>query len=160
MPNDLTEESYADLLQRFLNAVSLIVREKQVEDAKQLIAAIQEEWERRRNLGDAFNDFSRPEMGMLGALGYHVGQTKGQPSRIRREILKFVLGQELPMVHSAAYTDEWGEPNSFKRYRKLVRFLENNIESNQTKPNMKLALKHWKEDLECVEQYHANPGEE
>jgi hypothetical protein len=163
MPNltmpDLTEDSYEDLLQRFLNAVSLIVRERQVEDAKRLIVAIQQEWKRRRNHGDAINGFERPETGMLAALGYHVGQMQGQLARTRREILKFVLGGELPMVHSASYTDEWGEPNSPKRYWKLVRFLQNNIENNRTNPTKKLAVRHWSEDFEWVERHYANPGE-
>ncbi len=160
MAPDLRELSYDDLLQMFVNAVSLIVKEKQVEAAKGVIVAIQKEWERRRNIGDAFADFERPEMGMLAALGYRVGQMEGRPPRVRREILKHVLEGELPMVHSASYTDEWGEPQSFKRYRKVVRFLQNNIESNQKKPNMKLAVKHWSEDLVWVEQYHSHPNEE
>lgn len=46
-----------------------------------------------------------------------------------------------------------GEPGSNKRYEKLVRFLQNNIESNQSKPNMKLAVKDWSEDLAWVEKY-------
>lgn len=157
---DLKELSYDDLIQMFVNAVSWIVNEKQVEAAKGMIVAIQKEWERRRKIGDAFTDFERPELGMLAALGYRVGQTEGRPPRIRRLILKHVLEGELPMVHSASYTNEWGEPHSIKRYKKLARFLQNNIESNQTKPNMKLAVKHWSEDFAWVEQRHSHPSGE
>jgi hypothetical protein len=42
----------------------------------------------------------------------------------------------------------------------LQRFLNSFIENNQVKPNMKLALKHWSEDLEWVEQCYAHSGEE
>jgi hypothetical protein len=149
--------SYDDLLQLFLNAVGLIVKQKQVEAAKRMITTIHNEWERRRKLGDAFIDFERPEMGMLAALGYRVGHTEGRPPQVRREILKYVLEGELPMVHSASYTAEWGEPGSSKRCRKLVRFLQNNIENNhQAKPGMKLAVKEWSEDLAWLEQYVAS----
>jgi hypothetical protein len=145
-PN-LKETSYDDLFQMFVNAVGLIAKEKQVEAAKAMIAAIQKEWERRRNVGDAFTDFDRPEVGMLAALGYRVGHTEGKPPRVRRLTLQFMLEGELPMVHSANYTEEWGEAGSFKRYRKLVRFLQNNI------ANMKQAVKDWSEDLAWVEKY-------
>ena len=144
-PN-LDEMSYDDLFQMFVNAVSLIIKDKQVEAAKGMIVSIQKERERRRNLGDAFVDFDRPDTGMLAALGYRVGQTQGRPPRARREILKFVLQGELPMVHSASYSEEWGEPGSFKRYRK----------SNRTKPNMRAAVRDWSEDLEWLEQYVAS----
>ena len=87
---------------------------------------------------------------MLASFGYRVGHL-GRSTPIRRKILEYVLEGELPMVHSASYTEEWGEPGSFKRHRKLVRFLENNIKSNEEKPNMRLAVKHWKEDLQWVQ---------
>jgi hypothetical protein len=77
--SNLKEMSYEDLFQMFVNAVGLIAKEKQVEAAKAMIVAIQKEWERRRNLGDAFTDFDRPEVGMLAALGYRVGHTEGKP---------------------------------------------------------------------------------
>jgi hypothetical protein len=95
-------------------------RQEMLTPSPRMIADIQKEWERRRTVGDAFNDFDRPELGML-ALGYRVGHTEGKPPRIRRLTLTFVLEGELPMVHSAIYTEEWGEPGSLKRYRKLVR---------------------------------------
>src|SRR5262245_11829276 len=52
---DFTDASYDDLLQIFVNAVNLIVKEKQVDAAKKTIAAIQKEWERRRKAGDSFD---------------------------------------------------------------------------------------------------------
>lgn len=137
----LGEMSYDDLLQVFMNAVNLIVKEKQVEAAKRMISEIQNERARRREVGDAFIDFDRPEVGMLAALGYRVGHAEGRPPQFRREILKYVLSGELPMVHSASYTEEWGEPGSSTRYSKLIRFLQNNVENNEAKPGMKLAVK-------------------
>lgn len=153
MKTTLTAMSYEDLFQIFVNAVGWIERGKQVDAAEKEIVAIQNEWQRRRSQGDAFTDFERPETGMLRAFGYRVGHTEGRPPGERKKILKYVLQGELPMVHSASYTDEWGEPGSYKRYRKIVRFLQNNIESNQNKPGVKLAVKEWSEDLAWVEQY-------
>ena len=57
------------------------------------------------------------------------------------------------MVHSESYTDEWGEPGSHKRYSKVVRFFQNNIESNQDKPSMRVAVKEWSEDLAWLKVY-------
>ncbi len=155
MPNmvtpKLSEESYDALFRRFINACSYIAKQKQVEAAKAMIVAVEKEWKRRRTLGDASPDFERPEVGMLAVLGYHVGQMDGKPLQLRKLILKYILEGELPMVHSASYTEEWGEPNSSKRYEKLVRFLQNSIESNKTKPDMKSAVKDWSEDLKWIE---------
>jgi hypothetical protein len=89
---------------------------------------------------------------MLAALGYHVGHAEGRPQTERREILKHVLFGELPMVYSASYTDEWGEPGSYKRYGKLIRSLQTYIDDNQSRPGKKLAVQQWREDLEWVEQ--------
>jgi hypothetical protein len=135
MKQDLQAESYEQLLQRFLNAVRLIVSNRNVDDAERLITDIQKEWQRRRASGDAVRDYDRPEQGMLGALGYHVGHSQGQSTETRRLILKFVLEGELPMIHSANYTVEWGEPHSLTRLEKLGRVLENLIEGNRTRPN-------------------------
>jgi hypothetical protein len=152
---NLRSMSYDQLLHLFVNAVGLIVKEKQIDRAKETIIAIQEEWARRRALGDAFVDFDRPELGMLGALGYRVGQTDGRTPSVRKEIVRYVLDGELPMVHSASYTEEWGEPGSAKRYSKLVRFLQNKIENNRNNPSMKVAVSQWSEDLAWIEHYHS-----
>jgi len=64
------------------------------------------------------------------------------------------------MIHSATYMNEWGEPNSLKRFEKLVQFLGNMIEGNQTRPNSKLAVRQWREDLEWVQNYHAHSSDE
>lgn len=156
MNQNLQTESYAQLFQRFINALRSIVGNRRINDAQQLITDIQNEWQRRRACGDAIPNFDRPEQGLLGALGYHVGQSHGAATEMRRLILKFVLEGELPMIHSASYMLEWGEPNSSKRFEKLVRVLENLIEGNRRKPNSKLAVKQWSEDLEWLRDSRAS----
>ena len=39
------------------------------------------------------------------------------------------------------------ETSPYSEKVRLVRFLQNNIESNQSKPNMKRAVEDWTEDL-------------
>jgi hypothetical protein len=57
------------------------------------------------------------------------------------------------MVYSASYTDEWGEPDSYKRYGKLIRGLQTYVGDNQSRPGMKLAVRQWSEDLAWVQQF-------
>jgi hypothetical protein len=155
----LQTEIYDQLFQRFLNSIRLIVEKKQLEAAQRMIRDIQSEWQRRRGQGDAVVDYDRPERGLLAALGYHVGHNQGQSSEVRRLILKYVLEGELPMIHSAEYMKEWGEPNSSTRFQKLARFLGNMVEGNQAKPNSQLAVKQWREDLDWLEAYpHSGDG--
>jgi hypothetical protein len=83
----------------------------------------------------------------------------GEKTAIRRQILELLLEQlQLPIVSSPAYTDEWGEPNSSKRYNKLVRFLESQLTnpSNLNRPNMEKAMIEWAEDLEWVQKKYAH----
>jgi hypothetical protein len=51
---------------------------------------------------------------LAAARGYHVGHTQGQPTQTHRQIVKYILEEEFPMVHSAHYTNEWGQPNYTK----------------------------------------------
>ena len=66
-------------------------------------------------------------------------------------VLKYVLEGELPMIHSVSYMAEWGEPNSLRRFEKLVRVLGNMIEGNQRNPNSKLAVRQWREDIDWLQ---------
>jgi len=153
----LEAETYDQLFQRFLNSTRRIVEKKQVEAAQRMISDIQKEWQRRRDQGGTAVNFDRPERGLLAALGYHVGHSQGQPSEIRRLILKYVLEGELPMIHSAEYMKEWSGPNSSARFQKLAQFLENMIEGSHAKPNSQLAVKQWREDIEWL-QGHPHSG--
>ena len=155
----LEAETYDQLFQRFLNAAHRIVEKKQVEAAQRMISDIQKEWRRRRDQGATAVNFATPERGLLSALGYHVGHNQGQPSKLRRLILKYVLEGELPMVHSAEYMNEWSGPNSPARFQKLVRFLDNMIEGNYAKPNSQLAVKQWREDRDWLEGYSRSDDE-
>jgi hypothetical protein len=53
----------------------------------------------------------RPQ-GMLGILGYHVGETQPTRQEIRRCILEYAFECDLPPVNDPAYHEEWGEPRT------------------------------------------------
>jgi hypothetical protein len=88
---------------------------------------------------------ARPTKGMLHELGYKVGEN-GEKMPIRRQILKHMVEIELPLVGSPAYTDEWGTPSSPKRYHKLIRFFEGQL-NNPTYDNMPKAIIERREDF-------------
>ena len=151
--------SDGDLLVLFHNAVKLLSKGPNLEAAP-VIKAIGNEWTTRLDHARAGARITeRPDDGMLATLGYRVGSVNGEKTAIRRQILKLLLEQlQLPIVGSPAYTDEWGEPNSSKRYNKLVRFLESQLTnpSNINRPNMEKAMIEWAEDLEWVQTKYAN----
>ncbi len=128
-------------------------------EADSVLAAVEREWKKRLDLARAGKySTARPKIGMLKTLGYQVGHVQGETPRIRRQILKHVLERQLPMVGSPTYTDEWVAPNSSMRYRKLIRFLESelNSERNDKRPNMETAMIEWGEDLEWVQKNYAH----
>jgi len=72
--------------------------------------------------------------GLLKFYGYTVG-IDGLPESERRKILDTVFLRPLRKIDNAAYSSEWGEPNSAKRLQKLVEWGE----PNSTKRLQKLA---------------------
>jgi hypothetical protein len=148
---DMSDE---DLLNLFHNAAKSLTKGLNLEAAS-VIKAIGNEWTKRLDQARAgTRSTERPNDGMLATLGYRVGSVNGEKTPIRRKILELILEQlQLPIVGSPAYTDEWGEPNSSKRYNKLVRFLESQLTnpSNINRPNMGKAMIEWAEDLEWVQ---------
>jgi hypothetical protein len=156
---DLTEASYGELLQRFLNAVRSIVREKQVDDAKRLSSLFRKNGSADEILGMHLMTSRDRSLGCLRPWAITWVRRRVCHHKYAGKFSNLYWEENCP-VHSAGYTDEWGEPNSPKRYGKLVRCLQSFIENNQIKPNMKLALKHWSEDLEWIEQCYAHSGEE
>jgi hypothetical protein len=146
------------LLNLFKNAVQLISRSENP-DAQLVLAAIEREWKLRLDRArDGKLVAERPSKGMLQELGYKVGES-GERTPTRRQILTHLLERELPLVGSPSYTDEWGTPNSPKRYWKLVRFLESQL-TNRAYHNMDKAIIEWSEDLEWVQRTYAHLGVE
>ena len=130
--------SEKDLFNLFHNATRNLSKAPNIA-AETVIAAVASEWQKRLDRARA-GKYSpvRPNDGMLATLGYRVGSVKGEKTPIRRQIPSHLLELQLPMVGSPAYTDEWGTPKSPKRYWKLNRFLESQLNnpSNNDRPNI------------------------
>ncbi len=131
------------------------------QQALQLLDAISEEWNRRRQASDYFTwptteavsglgrvAINSPDRGILSDLGYHVGKN-GKVRSVRRQILVQVFSRELPPFHSRSYMDEWCDPGTPGRLRKLAHsiaaFARNAKRRNTA--NMRRAVTEWESDL-------------
>jgi hypothetical protein len=141
-----------ELLNVFENATQTISENKNVAAAESALSAIEREWKKRLDGARTKPDrHDSPPVGMLATLGYRVGATSGETKAVRRRILKHVLERQLPLVDSPGYTDEWGLPNSTKRYSKLIQFLQSQL-TNPANREHGRAMIEWSEDLDWVQQ--------
>jgi len=143
-----------ELLNLFKNAVRLLSKSENT-PALEVVNAVGKEWKKRLELARAGKySPATPDIGMLATLGYRVGSVNGEKTAIRRKILAHIMEGELPFVGSPAYTDEWGVPNSSKRYQKLTRVFGGNL-NNKAHVDNAQAIIEWSEDLEWVQnKYH------
>jgi hypothetical protein len=58
--------------------------------------------------------------GMLGFLGYHVGQTQPTPRSVRQCTLEYAFECSLPPLNGLGYYLGWGEPCTAQRLKKLA----------------------------------------
>ncbi|NJO72906.1 MAG: WYL domain-containing protein [Leptolyngbyaceae cyanobacterium RM1_406_9] len=90
---------------------------------------------------------SRPE-GLLSYCGYKVG-ANGLPESQRRQILDKIFLQPLPYMKDSLYLSEWGEPNTYKRLKKLAEsiaaFTRN--AKRRKKRDLSKAIQEWESDL-------------
>ena len=145
-----------EICQMFKNAIDIIANDKPLkQDAMKMMSAIQTEWRRRIKLyKEGKYSPARPKQGMLDFLGYNVGH-KGEPTKRRRYLIDFVISEELPLVQSPAYTLEWGDKKSRKRYKKLHRVLQGlitNFSNRKEDFDYDKAIIEWKEDLDYLEK--------
>ena len=130
-----------DLQAAWLSLIDLYAAQPADRVSTRLAAArttIKDEWARRQRspdkpqgffvwpntaatMGDAsLGSISAPKRGMLAALGYHVGVTKGLPGHVRQFLLDEMFAMHLPLVHSLSYTREWDDPSTPGRLRKMA----------------------------------------
>lgn len=92
---------------------------------------------------------------MLSYLEYRVGKTAGLSSRERQVILSRVFEGKLPRVFEPAYMEEWGDPKSARRLKKmaesLAAFARNFKRLDEDKYDE--AIRQWEQDLDFL--YHA-----
>lgn len=58
--------------------------------------------------------------GMLGYLGYHVGETQPTSPNVRQCILEYAFECYLPPLNDRAYYLEWGQPHTAQRLKKIA----------------------------------------
>ena len=114
---------------------------------------VEQEWIKREvDLHEVSNGFV-PETGLLAALGYRVGSTRGLKPDLRRAILARVYNTDLPLVYSRSYMAQWGEPKSWQRKRKMTNTLVGFIESKNGQSCFEKAVREWSEDLEYLHEH-------
>lgn len=100
--------------------------------------------------GDGYLDADDwPQKGILSFLGYHVGDN-GLNDTSRREILDLAYNGVLPNVNDQAYMDQWGNPASARRLRKMANSIASFCRGKKSRDPDLLAVKEWDSDLEYL----------
>ncbi|MBS1794114.1 MAG: hypothetical protein JSS81_09685 [Acidobacteria bacterium] len=102
--------------------------------------------------GELFID--APNTGILGYLGYRVGEKALSPAE-RRAILTEIFNSRLPNINSREYMEEWGQPKSKERLKKMVDSMAAFCQ-NQKRRGNNLAVAHYEEDLKWLKQMFYN----
>lgn len=85
-------------------------------------------------------------------MGYHVGITHGLPLDQRRTILERAFSGQLPFVESNDYMDEWGDPCTRRRLRRMAWHLALLVQTNSRPPSKAHAVTDWKRDLKWLRE--------
>jgi len=134
----------------FLNCCDVISSDKSEKyEAELIIDAIKLEWKKKSRLIGTSR--TRPSIGMLGFLGYKVGQ-EGETKKRRQFILNYVVNEQLPFIQSPMYVKEWGDPKTKKRYIKTANVIKSFISkyTNYNQSGYEKALLEWKEDIDYL----------
>lgn len=94
-----------------------------------------------------------PPEGLLGHLGYTVGE-QGLGTFDRQTILDKVYEMEtLPQVSNQMYREQWGEPETAKRLKKMAWSIATFRKNHLRQPNTYAkAIRHWEKDLGYLER--------
>jgi len=164
-----------DTVNLWRNAIRILgddAKKKQHATADAVLNAIKREWIRRRRDPISPEDiFDWPSTeaapgsgylytedwikeGVLQYMGYRVGNTDGEPPRIREKILSEIFKGPIPPAFPPNYLEEWGEPTTVVRLRKLaetIAALTRNAKRRRD-ARMRAAVRDWEADLEFL--YH------
>ncbi|MBI5945579.1 MAG: hypothetical protein HY864_14555 [Chloroflexi bacterium] len=90
--------------------------------------------------------------GLLSYVGYRVGQ-QGISKNTRLQILDCVFHKNLPRVDSPEYMEEWGDPKTAARLKKLAETLAaliRNAKRRANSNNLSEAISDWEADLKYL----------
>ncbi len=91
-----------------------------------------------------------PELGILKYMGYSVGEY-GKPLQCRREILKRVFEtEELPLVESWGYREQWGPARSRTRLSKMAESIASFAKLRKRAVGFDKAIEDWETDLDWL----------
>ncbi len=96
----------------------------------------------------SLTEINWPKIGILQAVGYRVGD-KGLFKNERQKILNEVYKNQLPLVESQSYMDEWGSPKSSQRLYKIAYTIAALVRNakRKTRADMRCAISEWESDL-------------
>jgi hypothetical protein len=137
---------------------------------ERLVSCIEMEWDRRSKLrhtiGEYFDwptttakrgngtigDLSWVEEGVLGYLGYHVGEKSTLTAANRHAILRRIFRMHLPPIESPGYLKEWSKPESAARLKKMADSIASFARQakRQSSRDMSEAIDSWEFDLKML----------
>jgi hypothetical protein len=150
-------------------------KQEQHEKVATVIRGIEAEWIRRNASGNPDEYFDWPttearggdgslslenvqKSGVLGQLDYHVGRTLGQSDAYRRRTLAKIFERPIPLSLNGFKPEEWGQPGSAQRLRKMAYSIAAFTRSAKRKrlSSFDEAIRHWEADLRYLhDQYYA-----
>lgn len=141
------------LLNLFNNAMTMLEKGQQIENANMVLEALKDEWRiRAERSSEGMVNLGPPKQGLLKKIGYKVGN-EGASEKKRRDLIDFIIcADPLPFVWSPAYMAEWGEPMSKKRYNKLTTVIRSLAVKNQNVQNIDKAIIEWQTDLDYIDE--------
>jgi hypothetical protein len=96
-----------------------------------------------------------PNTGILGHSGYTVQQKSNLSPSERRVILTQVFNSKLPTINSTEYMQEWGQPNSKERLKKMADSIAWFCRSQKKKGN-DIAASRYEADLKWLRKTFYN----
>ena len=99
----------------------------------------------------------RQELGVLGAMGYSVGEDKALSADTRHNILSRAYEKNIPIVpgQSPGYMLEWGRPGTAQRLEKIANCLAafaRNAKHRTDSDKLIYCIEKWESDLQYLKQ--------
>lgn len=94
----------------------------------------------------------------LTAVGYHVGVSSPLTSQERRRLLENIFKGRLvfPADFTPSEQIDWGRPGSMIRLEKMAMHIARQISLRHNRPNFKIAVREWQEDLDWMKKFYSN----